>query len=44
MVELPDGCLITDRRTWERQQRTVARLQHERRHLAERLQLLETAN
>lgn len=44
LVELPDGCMITDRRTWERQQRRVASLEVENRRLAERLQGLETAN
>ena len=43
-VELPPGCMITDRRTWERQQRRVSALEVENRRLAERVQGLENAN
>ena len=43
-VELPPGCMITDRGTWERQRLRMSRLEHENRRLAERLQNLETAN
>ena len=43
-VELPPGCIITDRRTWERQQRRVASLEAENRRLAQALQLRDTAN
>lgn len=44
MVELPPECMITDKRTWERQQRRLAVAEGQARSRAERLQLLETAN
>ena len=43
-VELPPDCIVTDRRTWERQQREHARLKHENREYARRLQGLVAAN
>ncbi len=43
-VELPPGCIITDRRTWDRQQRIAVRLEAENRKMAERLQLLVAGN
>lgn len=43
-VELPPDCIITDRRTWERHEREVARLRSENRRMAERLQALTASN
>lgn len=43
-VELPQDCIITDRRTWERQQREAAKLRHEHGQLARRVQALQASN
>lgn len=43
-IELPPGCMVTDRRTWERQQRRLAALEHESSERAERIQHLRAAN
>ena len=43
-VELPPGCMITDRRTWERQQQRASRVESENRLYAERIQGLTVAN
>ncbi len=43
-VELPDGCIITDKRTWDRQQSQLARAEAEVSRLAEEIQGTRAAN
>lgn len=44
LVELPPECIITDRRTWERQRTELGRLEGTTRVQAERIQALVQAN